>query len=68
MIESSRGGKNGKLNERIEVSALWSTWATTICYNPYPLGCPLLLEVLTLTHQGLTNMGHQGMLYLNYPT
>ena len=25
MVESSRDGKNGKLNETIEVSALWST-------------------------------------------
>ena len=24
MIQSSRGGKNGKFNETIEVSALWS--------------------------------------------
>ena len=25
LVKSSRGGKNGKLNEMIEVSVLWST-------------------------------------------
>ena len=30
MVQSSRGGKNGKLNETIEVSALWSINSQTI--------------------------------------
>ena len=29
MVQSSRGGKNGKLNETIEVSALWSNRPST---------------------------------------
>ena len=35
MIQSSCGGKNGKLSETIEVSALWSI--TYIPKKPFPL-------------------------------
>ena len=33
MVQSSRGGKNGKLNEKIELSALWSKCRLSILRN-----------------------------------
>ena len=36
MVQSSCGGRNGKLNEMIEASALWSIWRLKCVKNLTP--------------------------------